>query len=77
MEAKIFKDGTVITFDNVTQTIVVLSRASVLVVGDRIAAIADEEEALSLPDGISSIESLDIAGKILAPGFINTHVHSW
>ncbi|MBI2880371.1 MAG: beta-aspartyl-peptidase [Candidatus Tectomicrobia bacterium] len=49
-----------------------MGRADVLIAGDRIARIApDLSNWCALPD----VEVSDLEGKILAPGFIDLHVH--
>lgn len=74
MAAKVLRDGTVLTLDNTTQSIKVLRRASILIVGDRITAIAEHYEELSIPAGC---EIIDVQGSIVSPGFVNTHLHMW
>lgn len=71
--AKLLKNGTVITFDNTTETIKVLPKASILIVNDRIAAITENDDP-PLPENTTVI---DVHGKIITPGFINTHIHMW
>ncbi|KAL4899367.1 hypothetical protein BDW74DRAFT_115789 [Aspergillus multicolor] len=76
MAPKILKDGTVLSFDASTQSIKVLPRASILIVDDRIAAIEENSNDLPAPAG-DDIEIIDVSGKIISPGFVNTHVHVW
>lgn len=73
MGFKLLKGGTVITFNNTTQKVHVFREASVLIKDDRITAIAPNAE-IETPD---SAEIIDVHGKIISPGFINTHVHMW
>ncbi|HET7829189.1 MAG TPA: hypothetical protein VFL03_06505, partial [Candidatus Limnocylindrales bacterium] len=47
-----------------------LERADVLIEGDRIAAVGPDLSA----DGA---EEIDATGKIVIPGFIDTHRHTW
>lgn len=64
----------VITFDTETESLSVLRHGSVLVDGDRIAGLYEG----ALPDGIpADAEVVDCAGKIISPGFIDTHRHGW
>ncbi|TKX22243.1 putative amidohydrolase family protein [Elsinoe australis] len=77
MGIKVFQDGTVITFDDDTQAVKVLPKASVLVVDDRIAAIAEQLSGLPKDADLSAAEVINVEGKIVSPGFVNTHVHSW
>ncbi|KAL4770893.1 hypothetical protein BDW60DRAFT_191625 [Aspergillus nidulans var. acristatus] len=74
MAPKILKDGTVLSYNASTQSIKVLQRASILIVDDRIAAIEENSDDLSAPPGT---EIIDVSGKIVSPGFVNTHVHVW
>lgn len=74
MAPKILKDGTVLAFDETTQSIQVLRQASVLIEDDRITAIEESISDLPTPDGV---EIIDVTGKIVSPGFVNTHVHTW
>ena len=71
MASKLLSNGTVLSFGDETQSIKVLHNASILVVGDEITAIGENIEA---PAGA---EVIDVTGKILTPGFINTHSHMW
>ncbi|KAH4268335.1 hypothetical protein HBI04_075750 [Parastagonospora nodorum] len=74
MASKVLTNGTVITFDDATKSVKVLPRASILINNDRIAAIIEDGNELSIPQ---NAEVIDVEGKIVAPGFVNTHVHMW
>jgi cytosine/adenosine deaminase-related metal-dependent hydrolase len=74
MSSKLLKNGTVITFDNATNSIKVIQRASILIVDDHITAIAENADDISTP---LDAEIVDVEGKIVSPGFVNTHVHMW
>ena len=71
MASKLLRNGTVLSFGYETQSIKVLHNASILVVGDEITAVGKNVEA---PAGA---EVVDLTGKIVTPGFINTHSHMW
>lgn len=71
MGAKLFQNGTVLSFDDATKSIKVLRDTSLLVVDDEIAAIGDNVDAPK------DAEVIDVSGKILTPGLINTHSHMW
>ena len=74
MGSKILQNGTVISWNDHTNSLKVLCNASILIVEDRIAAIADSVEELSAPaDAVIT----DITGQIVTPGFVNTHCHMW
>ena len=74
MAVKILKDGTLLTWDEAAKAVKVLPHASVLVVGDRIAAIAETAKDFPAPH---DVEIIDVEGRIVSPGFVNTHFHSW
>jgi cytosine/adenosine deaminase-related metal-dependent hydrolase len=71
MGAKLFKNGTILSFDDATTSIKILRDTSLLVVNDKIAAIGNES------DVPQDAETIDVSGKIITPGFINTHMHAW
>ncbi|KAK7449315.1 hypothetical protein VKT23_013458 [Stygiomarasmius scandens] len=71
----LFQGGTIISFDESTSTPRILRNASLLVTDDRIASIFDSDDsAPRLPPGTTVVPS---SGKILTPGFIDTHRHGW
>jgi cytosine/adenosine deaminase-related metal-dependent hydrolase len=72
--AKLLKDGTVLSFDEFSGRVKVLPRASILIVNDQIEAITEDAKTLNVPN---ETEVVDVAGKIISPGFVNTHVHMW
>nr|WP_281351540.1 amidohydrolase family protein [Propylenella binzhouense] len=62
------KGGTIVSMDPGIGT---LPQGDVLIEGQRIAAIAP---ALEAPPGA---EVVDAAGRIVMPGFVNAHMHTW
>ena len=64
----VLRNGTVLTMDPAHQ---ILTRADVLVSGERIAAVGP---ALTVPDGTAEV---DASGGIVMPGMIDTHRHMW
>ena len=66
--AIVFRNGLVLTMDDQNT---VLTRADVLVVGERIADVGVD---LAAPEGAVEI---DAAGGIVMPGMIDTHRHMW
>ncbi|PVH68734.1 amidohydrolase [Cadophora sp. DSE1049] len=70
----LFSGGTVIAFDRATEALRILRNSSVLVVDDRIASIFDSRSNVTIPKGT---EEIDVTGKIVSPGFVDTHRHGW
>lgn len=70
----LFERGTVISFDDAAKTPKVLWNTSVLVTGDRIAAIFDDSQNVTIP---ADAERVSAEGKIISPGFVDTHRHGW
>jgi cytosine/adenosine deaminase-related metal-dependent hydrolase len=70
----LFEGGTVISFNNVTQTVEVLYNTSLLVSGNTVASIFPVSKNISLPPQTEIIPSV---GKIISPGFVDTHRHLW
>ena len=74
MTPKLLRNGTVVSWDEESKSIQVLQKSSLLIVGDEIIAITSDPEQLEIPD---DTEVVDVTGKILTPGFVNTHCHMW
>jgi len=70
----IFKGGTVLSFNNVTEGAKVLYNTSVLVSGSQIVSIFQQSQNITLSPGTEAIPS---EGKIISPGFFDTHRHFW
>lgn len=73
----LFKKGTVIAYNKQTRGLQVIREGSVLVENDRIVGVYEsggDGGGHHLPPGT---ETVDISGKILTPGFIDTHRHGW
>ncbi|KAL6408645.1 amidohydrolase [Ilyonectria robusta] len=72
----LFTGGTIIAFDDATNDLDVIRNGTLLIKNDRIAGIwpAGERHTVPVP---SDVEVIDAAGKILSPGFVDTHRHGW
>ncbi|KAI5793264.1 hypothetical protein EDC01DRAFT_91753 [Geopyxis carbonaria] len=69
--AILLKGGTVISFNNATESLSVLRNSDVLIQNDRIVSIGS---SLSAPRGADVI---NVTGMIVSPGFVDTHRHGW
>ncbi|KAM7193655.1 amidohydrolase family protein [Naviculisporaceae sp. PSN 640] len=70
----LFKKGTIIAYNKETKGLRVIREGSVLVENDRITGVYEDVPPGPLPRGT---ETVDISGKIITPGFIDTHRHGW
>lgn len=70
----LFYGGTIIAFDQATEALQILRNSSVLIVDDRIVSIFDTQSNVTIPEGT---EEIDVTGKIISPGFVDTHRHGW
>ncbi|KAK3375398.1 amidohydrolase [Podospora didyma] len=71
----LFEGGTIIAFNRTTEALEVIRNGSLLVTGDRIAGIFSA--GASLPPLSARTERVDVTGKIISPGFVDTHRHGW
>ncbi|KAF5013562.1 hypothetical protein FDECE_422 [Fusarium decemcellulare] len=72
----LFSSGTIVTYNYDVNDLNVIRNGSLLIDHDRITAIWPAEEAAPVaipPD----TEMIDVSGKILTPGFVDTHRHGW
>jgi cytosine/adenosine deaminase-related metal-dependent hydrolase len=70
----LFTDATIITFNVNTSHTEVLYNSSLLIEGDRISQIYNGTTPGSYPNGTQTVKA---TGKIISPGFIDTHHHLW
>jgi len=70
----LFTDATIITFNKETSRTRTIFNSSLLVQNDRITQIYDNETPTSYPNDTKVINA---TGKIISPGFIDTHHHLW
>lgn len=71
---KLLSGGTIVAFDSNTESLDIIRNGSVLIRGDRIAAVSAIARPAGLPDGT---EVIDVTGQIVTPGFVDTHRHGW
>ena len=64
----------VVSFNQTSETVQVLYNASVLVIGDTIASIFPASHPQLVP---SNTTIVPCEGKIITPGFVDTHRHLW
>lgn len=69
----LFNGGTIVAFDRRSEDLRIVRNGSLLVREDRIAGVYSSAPA----DVPSGVEVVDATGKILTPGFIDTHRHGW
>lgn len=74
MAAKLFTGGTILTFDPESKALKVVRNGSLLVTGDKIAGVYEQSQSVDVPE---DAEKIDVTGKIITPGFIDTHRHGW
>jgi cytosine/adenosine deaminase-related metal-dependent hydrolase len=70
----LFTDTTIVQFNTTNSRIEILYNSSLLVEGDRISEIYNGTTPGSYPSGT---EVVNATGKIISPGFIDTHRHLW
>jgi cytosine/adenosine deaminase-related metal-dependent hydrolase len=72
--ATLFTNGTIIAFENASNSLNIIRNGSVLVENDRITAVVPASYTGALP---SDTEIINLAGDILSPGMVDTHRHTW
>lgn len=69
----LFEHATIISYDTETDSLRILRNASFLVNDGYIVQLTEGPPS-AVPDGT---EVIDATGKIISPGFVNTHHHMW
>ena len=70
MKQRLLQNGYIVTMAEGSET--VYDGGSVLIEGDRIKAVGDIAPEMVAPDA----EVMDLQGRYVLPGFVNTHVHT-
>ncbi|KAI0839908.1 amidohydrolase family protein [Hypoxylon sp. FL0890] len=66
--------GTIIAFNENTESLEVIRNGALLITGDRIAGIYETANPNNLP---ARTEIIDCTDAIISPGFVDTHRHGW
>ncbi|KAK5994346.1 5-methylthioadenosine/S-adenosylhomocysteine deaminase 1-like protein [Cladobotryum mycophilum] len=66
--------GTIVAFNDDTESLQIIRNGSLLVTDDRIASINTDAQPSSLP---YRTQLIDVSNQIITPGFIDTHRHGW
>ena len=74
MTATLFTGGTIISYDEHGQDLKIVRNGSLLVTNDRVTAVYHDASPKDVPPGTAMV---DVTGKIISPGFIDTHRHMW
>lgn len=70
----LLQGGTIVAFDHRTESLDIRHDSSVLITDDRIASIFPASDQHPIPP---NTEIVDVRGKIVTPGFVDTHRHGW
>lgn len=80
----LLQGGTIVGWDEDTASLKITRDGSLLIEDDKIAGIYEAGEAPSANTTTTTtggnsteIEVVDVSGKILTPGFVDTHTHRW
>ncbi|EKD21234.1 amidohydrolase [Drepanopeziza brunnea f. sp. 'multigermtubi' MB_m1] len=65
--------GTIVTYNPATSSIDILRNSSILIADGEIVSVGETPS----PDVLASAEIVNVVGKIISPGFIDTHRHDW
>ncbi|KAH7403802.1 amidohydrolase [Cadophora sp. MPI-SDFR-AT-0126] len=67
------RGGTIVTYSRTSDSVEVLRDSSILIQNDRIISIGETPP----PEILARAEVINMEGKIISPGFIDTHRHGW
>ncbi|KAK1572719.1 amidohydrolase [Colletotrichum navitas] len=71
----LLRGGTIIGFDEGSNSLNVIRNGSLLITDDRITSVYTSDQ--SLPKTSNDTQIVDATNKIITPGFIDTHRHGW
>ncbi|KAF8145423.1 hypothetical protein K438DRAFT_1735470 [Mycena galopus ATCC 62051] len=74
--ATLLRGGTFITYSERTSNLEIITDGAMLF-NDIIIAISKTIDGLDSHFGSSDVQTVDTTGKIISPGFIDTHRHTW
>ncbi|KAJ6605478.1 hypothetical protein DFH09DRAFT_897275 [Mycena vulgaris] len=74
--ATLLRGGTFITYSESTLTLEIITNGAMLF-NDTIMAISDTIDGLDSHSNDSGVQTVNTTGKIISPGFIDTHRHTW
>lgn len=73
----LFQGGTIIAFDKASEELQVIRNGSLLVQNDRIVQVSNAGSIKAASSISNETQVIDVTGKIITPGFIDTHRHGW
>lgn len=75
----LLRGGTIVAFDSDTDSLQVIRDGSLLITDDVISRVFEsgQEPPSNSTNGGDELEVVDVTGKIITPGFIDTHRHGW
>ncbi|KAJ7617360.1 amidohydrolase [Roridomyces roridus] len=72
----LLRGGTFITYSDSTSNLEIVTDGAMLF-NDKIIAISDTIDGLDSHSSKSGVKTVNTTGKIISPGFIDTHRHTW
>jgi cytosine/adenosine deaminase-related metal-dependent hydrolase len=73
----LLRGGTIVAFDEDSNSLQVIREGSLLIKDDTISGIFESGQEPGSDDGDDEREVIDVTGKIITPGFVDTHRHGW